>query len=76
MTKQRQTVLADALADATLAFASFVLELQDLKANGKPANVRNANAARHEAKRALLALGCTVDEAEAALKEAEARNGF
>lgn len=73
MTKQK---FVDALTESTLAFASFVLELQDLRDNGKSASVRNANMARYEAKRALLALGCSVDEAEAVLKEAEVLNGF
>ena len=72
MTKQRH----EALVQATLAWASFALELHELNINGKSASVRSANAARYNAKYALLAVGYTDDEAETALKATEAHYGF
>lgn len=72
MTKQRH----EALVQATLAWASFELELHELNVNGKSASVRNVNAARHAAKYALLAVGYNADEAETALKATEIRHGF
>lgn len=72
MTKQRH----EALVQATLALASFALELHELNVNDKSASIRNANAARHNAKHALLAVGYSEDEAEATLKSTEDYYGF